>query len=256
MSKRASLPFIRQNTPTPGNLRPVPSEGKSTVPSMPHVVLPDHMWKGTVVYIASYGHRTAILRLLQKAGWLVPLDRVLTPGSFPGHIDGRDMRDGKAAMLQYVAGLHPGMPLVLVDDCRENVACARSGGWKAVRVRGKRGLDIRCMEKIAHYCSRTPSVLVLDFDLTLCNRHITGELCRPYLHLKGSFEGIEDLLQVEMLVDDTFLRMLFPPSWSSDFNATSRSSRSSASSTSSAVRRSVGSRGIARDRSRQPRVIR
>lgn len=28
-------------------------------------------------------------------------------------------------------------------DCRENVACARSGGWKAVRVRGKRGLDIR-----------------------------------------------------------------------------------------------------------------
>lgn len=65
-----------QNTPTPGNLRPVPSEGKSTVPSMPHVVLPDHMWK---VCVASPSQAQAFPSLLSSVGGQRRLTAGMTP---------------------------------------------------------------------------------------------------------------------------------------------------------------------------------
>jgi hypothetical protein len=175
--------------------------------------------KEPLVYIASYGHRDVIRRHLRMAGWHVPSACVVTPGLFPDHSDGNGMKDDKVAMLQHIAALHPGVPLLLVDDSPANIKQARADGWAAIRVHRRRGIDTRCVAKITEHCAQqsTPTpVVVVDYDLTLTTRHVTSEVANPYLQRNGSLDGIENQLTVDMLVDPGILRALLPPSWKID----------------------------------------
>jgi hypothetical protein len=168
------------------------------------------------VYIASYGHREAICKHLQIAGWNVPPARIVTPGIFPDHNDGNDMKDDKATMLKHIAELHPGIPLLLVDDSPSNVKQARADGRAAIKVHRRRGIDSRCLLKITQHCAQQAVVLVLDYDLTLTTRHVTSEVCNPYVHRNGHLDGIENKLTIDFFVDAEILKALLPTSWRAD----------------------------------------
>lgn len=214
IARRDSLPSLqRQAAVASGGGTALSDASRPIIPTMPTLMNRTDPPKAAVVYIASYGHKTAICRHLLKGGWAVPSDQVITPSCFPGHRDGCDMGDGKVAMLQHIAAMHPGMQLLLVDDSRQNVKCTREEGWHAVKVPGRQGVDAGAVLKVQRHCSAEPLVLVLDFDQTLTKRHITGELCNPYFKKNGHLDGVEELLHKEMLVDSTLLTALLPPTW-------------------------------------------
>ena len=169
-----------------------------------------------ILSVLSYGFKTAISGVLERAGLMKHITGVLTPGHFDNFEDGEDMGDQKRLMLTHLRDTYSSegedADIILVDDTEPNVTTALSMGLKGVHVKGAAGMDDNDLDRL-HQALESLDVskkciLALDFDLTMCKTHLTSVFCYPYLQETGGRLDQAGLMQ--RIPDDMLVPCVAP----------------------------------------------